>query len=93
MWPNATNTPPGVNMELDTLDSVVGNLIKYGTGTVSGDGTTVIPDLDPAHPGHRYGIEHFDWHGPLPPAKNGIDPSTDPNGPREVIRLMSRPVC
>jgi RHS repeat-associated protein len=82
VWPNSTNTPPGVNMELDTLDSVVGNLIKYGTGTVSGDGTTVIPDLDPAHPGHRYGIEHFDWHGPLAPAKNEIDPSTDPNGPR-----------
>jgi RHS repeat-associated protein len=82
VWPNSTNTPPGVNMELDTLDSVVGNLIKYGTGTVSGDGATVIPDLDPAHPGHRYGIEHFDWHGPLAPAKNGIDPSTDPHGPK-----------
>jgi RHS repeat-associated protein len=82
VWPNSTNTPPGVNMELDTLDPVVGDLIKYGTGTVSGDGATVIPDLDPAHPGHRYGIQHFDWHGPIAPAKNEIDPSTDPNGPK-----------
>src|SRR5580765_1698077 len=70
-FPNLMNTPPGVNMELDTLDPVVGDLVKYGTGTVSGDGTQVVPDPDPAHPGHRYGIQHFDWHGPMSPAPNG----------------------
>lgn len=80
-FPNFINTPPGVNMELDTLDPVVGDLVKYGTGTVSGDGTQVIPDLDPAHPGHRFGIQHFDWHGPMAPAPNGSNPSPDPNCP------------
>jgi RHS repeat-associated protein len=80
-FPNFINTPPGVNMELDTLDPVVGDLVKYGTGTVSGDGTQVVPDQDPAHPGHRYGIQHFDWHGPMSPAPNGINPGPDPNGP------------
>jgi RHS repeat-associated protein len=80
-FPNFINTPPGVNMELDTLDPVVGDLVKYGTGTVSGDGTQVVPDLDPAHPGHRFGIQHFDWHGPMAPAPNGINPGPDPNGP------------
>jgi RHS repeat-associated protein len=81
-FPNFINTPPGVNMELDTLDPVVGDLVKYGTGTVSGDGTQVVPDLDPAHPGHRYGIQHFDWHGPMSPAPNAANPGPDPNGPK-----------
>lgn len=81
-FPNFINTPPGVNMELDTLDPVVGDLVKYGTGTVSGDGTQVIPDLDPAHPGHRFGIQHFDWHGPMAPAPNAANPGPDPNGPK-----------
>lgn len=73
-FPNVVNTPPGVNMELDTLDPVVGMLVKYGTGTVSGDGTQIVPDPDPAHPGHRYGIQHFDWHGPMAPARPGVNP-------------------
>ncbi|HET8889243.1 MAG TPA: IPT/TIG domain-containing protein [Candidatus Angelobacter sp.] len=79
-WPNYLNTPPGVNMELDTLDPVAGMLIKYGTGTVAGDGSQIIPDLDPAHPGHRYGIQHFDWHGPMAPTPNAMNPN--PNGPQ-----------
>jgi RHS repeat-associated protein len=82
-WPNYLNTPPGVNMELDTLDPVAGMLIKYGTGTVAGDGSQIIPDLDPAHPGHRYGIQHFDWHGPMAPTPNAMNPSPDPNGPKD----------
>ncbi|HEY1525241.1 MAG TPA: RHS repeat-associated core domain-containing protein [Candidatus Angelobacter sp.] len=82
-FPNFINTPPGVNMELDTLDPVVGDLVKYGTGTVSADATQVVPDLDPAHPGHRFGIQHFDWHGPMSPAPNDINPSPDPDNPDE----------
>jgi RHS repeat-associated protein len=81
-WPNYLNTPPGVNMELDTLDPVAGMLIKYGTGTVAGDGSQIIPDLDPAHPGHRFGIQHFDWHGPMAPTPNAMNPSPDPNTPK-----------
>ena len=81
-WPNYLNTPPGVNMELDTLDPVAGMLIKYGTGTVAGDGSQIIPDLDPAHPGHRYGIQHFDWHGPMAPTPNAMNPTPDPNTPK-----------
>jgi RHS repeat-associated protein len=73
-FPNVVNTPPGVNMELDTLDPIVGELVKYGTGTVSADATEIVPDSDPAHPGHRFGISHFDWHGPMAPAPNGNNP-------------------
>lgn len=81
-FPNVVNNPPGVNMELDTLDPVVGELVKYGTGTVSADATEIVPDPDPAHPGHRFGISHFDWHGPMAPAPNGKNPSPDPHGPK-----------
>lgn len=77
-FPNVVNTPPGVNMELDTLDPIVGELVKYGTGTVSADATEIVPDPDPAHPGHRYGISHFDWHGPMAPAPNGNNPCPNP---------------
>jgi RHS repeat-associated protein len=73
-FPNVVNTAPGVNMELDTLDPIVGELVKYGTGTVSADGTKIVPDADPAHPGHRFGISHFDWHGPMTPAGNATNP-------------------
>lgn len=81
-FPNVVNTPPGVNMELDTLDPIVGELVKYGTGTVSADATEIVPDADPAHPGHRFGISHFDWHGPMAPGPNGNNPSPDPNAPK-----------
>ena len=82
VFPNVVNTPPGVNMELDTLDPIVGELVKYGTGTVSADASGIIPDPDPARPGHRYGISHFDWHGPMAPAPNNNNPSPDPHGPK-----------
>ncbi len=77
-FPNVVNTPPGVNMELDTLDPIVGELVKYGTGTVSADASEIVPDADPAHPGHRFGISHFDWHGPMAPAPNGNNPCPSP---------------
>ena len=80
-FPNTLNTPPGVNMELDTLDPVVGELVKYGTGTVNGDGTSIVPDADPASPGHRFGITHFDWHGPMAPGPNGNNPGGGGHGP------------
>jgi RHS repeat-associated protein len=81
-FPNIMNNPPGVNMELDTLDPVVGELVKYGTGTVSADASVIVPDADPAHPGHRFGISHFDWHGPMAPAPNNNNPGPDPNCPQ-----------
>jgi len=62
-FPNILSTPPGTNMELSTLDPTLGVMVVYGTGTVSNDGTQVIPDLNPATPGRRFGLVHFDWHG------------------------------
>ncbi len=81
-FPNTLNTPPGVQMELDTLNPTLGVMVKYGTGTVSSSATQIIPDFDPAHPGHRFGLVHFDWHGPMAPAPPNNNPSPDPNRPK-----------
>ncbi|MGO9272426.1 MAG: RHS repeat-associated core domain-containing protein [Terriglobia bacterium] len=66
-------------MTLMTLDPTRGFMVPYGTGTVSGDGMRIIADADPAHPGHAYGLVHFDWHGPTPPSPPGQNPN--PGGP------------
>lgn len=73
-FPNTLNSAPGVNMELDTLNPTIGMMVRYGSGTVSGDGTQIVPDFDPAHPNHRFGLVHFDWHGPAAPAPPQINP-------------------
>jgi len=83
-FPNTINTRPGTNMVLMTLDPTKGSMVPYGTGTVANDGSNVIPDLDPAHPGKRYGLVHFDWHGQMPPPGPNVNPSPDgPCGPQE----------
>ncbi len=76
-FPNVSNTAPGTDMPLMTLDPTHGTMVPYGTGAVSADGTQVVPDSDPAHPGHRYGLLHFDWHGQMPSGKN--QNNTSPN--------------
>jgi hypothetical protein len=73
-FPNVSNTPPGTDMVLMTLDPTHGTMVPYGTGAVSADGTQVVPDPDPAHPGHLYGLVHFDWHGQMPPAPKQTNP-------------------
>ncbi len=66
-YPNRSNLPPGTAMPLSSLNPTLGMMVNYGTASVSADGTQVVPDYDSAHPGHRFGISHFDWHFPLPP--------------------------
>ena len=78
-YPNTLNTPPGVNMTLMTLDPTRGRMIPYGTATVSAGGSQIVPDLNPAFPGRRYGIVNFDWHGPMPPPI-----VQTPNGPNSI---------
>lgn len=63
-FPNLGNSAPGTPVDLSTLDPTLGRMVVYGTGTVSDDGLQIIPDLDPANPGRRFGLVHFDWHGP-----------------------------
>ena len=75
-YPNTLNTAVGTGVPLMTLDPTRGRMVPYGTGTVSSDGQTIIPDIDPSTGSaqHRYGIVHFDWHGPAPPLPGGPYP-------------------
>lgn len=79
-FPNTLSTAPGTNMPLMTLDPTRGRMVAYGTGTVSNDGTTIIPDVDPSTGSllRRFGIVHFDWHGPAAPGPTG--PAPGPGG-------------
>jgi len=73
-YPNLVNTPAGTNGALMTLDPTHGVMVPYGTATVSNDGSQFIPDLDPAYPGHRFGLLHFDWHMVGTPLGNQTNP-------------------
>ena len=77
-FPNTLMTPAGTDVPLSTLDPTKGYMVQYGTGVVSPNGTQIIPDSDPVHPGHQYGLVHFDWHGPsTPPNPVGTGPDGD----------------
>ena len=81
VFPNTLDTPPGVSTTLMTLDPTRGFMVPYGTGTVTADGMRIVPDPDPSHPGHLYGLIHFDWHGsttPPPPQPNPPPPPCPP---------------
>ena len=80
-FPNTLNSPPGTDMTLMTLDPTHGQMEPYGTGAVSSNGMQIVPDADPMHPGHLYGLVHFDWHGPMPPPPSGVNPGAPGNGP------------
>ena len=81
-FPNLLNIPPGGSATLMTLDPTHGYMVSYGTGSVSADASRIVPDPDPAHSGHLYGLVHFDWHGPTapPPPPTGPGPGPDVRG-------------
>lgn len=82
-FPNTLNTLPGTNVQLTTLDPTKGEMVIYGTGTVSNDGTQIVPDLNPVTPGRRFGLVNFDWHGPVTPP-NPVNPSPEGScGPQQ----------
>ena len=84
-FPNTLNSPPGTDLPLMTLNPTLGRMAPYGTGTVSSDGTTIIPDINPSTIPKRYGIVHFDWHGPLA----GPPPPDNPGVRIQVVRMVA----
>ena len=62
-YPNNIGGTPGTVVSLLTLDPRVGTMVQYGTGTISADGLSIVADENPATPGKRFGLTHFDWHG------------------------------
>jgi RHS repeat-associated protein len=79
-FPNALRTPPGTPVTLITLDPTRGIMVNYGTGVISADGRQVVPDFDPARPGHRYGLVHLGWHGPVQPPPPAVSPAPPDSG-------------
>ena len=45
-FPNSFNTPPTTGVRLMTLDPTRGQMVQYGTGVVSNDGTQIVPNPD-----------------------------------------------
>ncbi len=78
-YPNIMGTAPGTTMPLISLDPTKGVMLKYGTGTVSLNGTQVVPDIDP-FTGQRYGIVNFDWGG-----QQNQTPTEPPEEPRDKL--------
>ncbi|MGB6689895.1 MAG: choice-of-anchor D domain-containing protein [Terracidiphilus sp.] len=76
-FPNSLGIGPGTSVTFVTLDPTRGTMVPYGTGTVSADGTEFVANADPNHPGHLYGLVHFDWHGPAPGPPPDVNPSPD----------------
>lgn len=54
-FPNVSDAAPGTSMDLWFFDAEIGDWRVYGTGTVSADGTQIIPD-----PG--VGLPRLAWH-------------------------------
>ncbi len=79
VFPNRLTTPPGTGVSLLTLDPTQGVMVHYGTGTVAGDSTHIMPDVDPTT-GKGFGLTHLGWHGPQNPP-NEENPSPDEDHP------------
>jgi hypothetical protein len=90
-FPNSSAYPPGTHATFVTLDPRPGFMVPDGTGTVSSDGTRFFADADQAHPGHNYGLVHFDWHGLAPPPPPNINPSRGRPSPLPIVAAPATP--
>ena len=71
IYPNLLGTNPGTQVNLYAFNHDTVQWYVYGTGTVSSDGRTIAPDINPST-GQRYGLPDFSWHFPsLPNAGSG----------------------
>jgi RHS repeat-associated protein len=63
VYPNLMGTNPGTRVNLYAFNHDTVQWYIYGTGTVSSDGRTIVPDINPST-GNRYGLPDFSWHFP-----------------------------
>ena len=70
-YPNLLGTNPGTQVNLYAFNHDTVQWYVYGTGTVSSDGRTIVPNINPST-GRQYGLPDFSWHFPsLPNAGQG----------------------
>jgi RHS repeat-associated protein len=70
VYPNLLGTNPGTQMNLYAFNHDTVQWYIYGTGTVSNDGRTIAPNINPST-GRQYGLPDFSWHFPSPPPNAG----------------------
>ena len=88
IYPNLLGTNPGTRVDLYAFNHDTVQWYVYGTGTVSADGRTIAPDINPST-GRQYGLPDFSWHFPsFPNAGQGGNPGgrggCGGQGPRPV---------
>src|SRR5262249_55412669 len=80
-YPNLSGASPGTQMPLYAFDHGSVSWYQYGTGTVSPDGKTIEPNINPAT-GQKFGLRDFSWHYPsITPDGNPGDDDEGGNGP------------
>jgi IPT/TIG domain-containing protein/uncharacterized protein DUF6531 len=70
IYPNLLGTNPGTQVNLYAFNHDTVQWYIYGTGTVSSDGRTIAPDINPST-GQRYGLPDFSWHMPSGAGQGG----------------------
>ncbi|MEP7339810.1 MAG: IPT/TIG domain-containing protein, partial [Acidobacteriota bacterium] len=81
-YPNLGGADPGAQIPLWAFDHGMVSWYQYGTGTVSDDGKTIAPNINPAT-GQKYGLRDFSWHFP----------ALDPNVPwYDCLNRWGQPV-
>lgn len=69
-YPNLLGTNPGTQVNLYAFNHDTVQWYVYGTGTVSNDGRTIVPNINPST-GRQYGLPDFSWHFPSAAAPGG----------------------
>jgi RHS repeat-associated protein len=74
VYPNLGGDSPGTQLPLYAFNHDTVQWYVYGSGRVSADGRTVVPEIDPST-GRSYGLRDFSWH--FVPVGNNGDPGGD----------------
>jgi len=84
VYPNLGQANPGTQISLWAFNHDTVQWYQYGTGTVSADGKTIAPNIDPST-GHPFGLPDFSWHFPntTPDGNQNNPPSEPPRPPDE----------
>ncbi|HWT02035.1 MAG TPA: RHS repeat-associated core domain-containing protein [Pyrinomonadaceae bacterium] len=63
IYPNLMGANPGQQVNLFAFNHDTVDWYIYGTGRVSSDGRTIVPNINPST-GKSYGLRDFSWHFP-----------------------------
>lgn len=77
IYPNLLGARPGQQVSLYAFNHDTVQWYVYGTGTVSSDGRTISPNINPST-GKSYGLRDFSWHFP-----SAAGPGGNPGKPDE----------